>query len=187
MKKTSLIATLAVLCCITLSSYASADGVLAGEYGYGNFDRIIQIATSDIFAAPGVVLDKAATEFTAGNTAGLGSTYNEAVFDTWAVTYSSATEVSMSGDPLNTLAWNYNFNTTYASTAFSFDFQAFNGDQLVDRATVSYNGRGLNDLANYTFTPYNPTTVPEPATAIMLLFGIAATGVAGYRRKTLRK
>jgi hypothetical protein len=183
---------LTFLCCMALSSYASADGFLAGEYGYGNFTRIIQISMDDIFAAPGVLLDKTGTEFTAINTAALGSTYNEAVFDTWTVNMdASGTGVSMSGSALNTLVWNYNFNTAYASTPFSFEFQALNGDQLVDWATVSYNGGiyadGLNNLDNYTFTSHNSTTVPEPGTALMLLLGIAATGMAAYRRKSLRK
>ncbi len=172
---------MALFCLLTISN-GLADGILFGEIDMGNFDEIVHISTNDVFASPGMILDADYTET-------YDSTYDVNVFNTWGVTYVSDYVVTAAGDDIDVLLWFYSFNTAYESTPFSFDFYCYLDDTLIDWMTITYNGgtfggedgHPLNNSENYSFETHDLTQVPEPATMLLLGFGLLA--LSGLRRK----
>ena len=159
-----------------------ADGILVGEFGVGDFDKIVQISANDVFASPGMLLDAYYTEQ-------YDSTYDANVFNSWSVTYVSDYQVTAAGDDIDVLLWFYSFNTAYVSTSFSFEFYCYLDDTLIEWTTISYDGgiyggedgHPLNNGQNYSFLAHDLSQVPEPAT--MLLMGVGLLGLTGLRRK----
>lgn len=169
--------------CLMSFSNALATGILAAEWGMGNFNKIVQISTDTIFSDPGMTLDAHYTETHADS---VGSSYDADTFNAWVVGFDpSGKKVTAEGPELDVLAWFYDFNTAYENTPFSFEFYCYLDDTLIDWATISYDGgtqgegghgSPLNNAANFSFVPHNTEAVPEPATIFLLgsgLFGIA--------------
>ena len=189
MKKMKLVFSLVFVFCLGISSSALANGLLTAEWGVGNFDKIVQTSADPIFAAPGIELR---ADYTENHSTALGIPYDANVFNTWGVSFdASGKSVIAQGNALSVLAWFFDIDTAvYENTPFSFEFYAYNGNVLVDWATVSYDGGSqgasthgspLNNGANYTFVVHNLNQVPEPTT--LLLLGLGLLGIVPLRKK----
>jgi hypothetical protein len=148
----------------SLSAYTSMNFI---ENGVGNFNEFSAISADPIFAAPGFMDFRDAA--------------NNPVAD-WSGFFVSAYSVGASGGTRDLLRCVQTFEDAYALTAFSFDFRSFEDDILRDWVTVSYNGNGISDGANWSFAGHPIDTVPEPST--LLLIGGGLAGLVGFVRRS---
>ena len=135
------------------------------ETGVGMFDRI-----EAFIASPSTGLSMSAFSD--------GSWTSTAMTPRWSVA---------SGDALSNLTYNVNFD--FASTPFTYDFFAFNGNTLLDSARFTYD-QGLSwvdpipDAALVYASDKN--AAPEPATLSVVGAALIGFGVMKRRRNQSR-
>ena len=176
--KRSMIAVMSVVAIVlALATQARAEFTAhLQESGVGNFDYMAVRWVSNAQLAPPVFRD---------DTSGL-------TMSDYGWTQDGNATVAWASFPQTTLT---DFDLAFVgdpnTDVTTFDFFAFNGDQLVDSAVGSRNGTGpYND--NYGFDSYNgpvPTRaelvsgVPEPSTFILLSIGAISMLAYGWRRR----
>jgi hypothetical protein len=167
MKYSRLLILLLAVCFVAAHPRVSdAAQFYIAEEGVGSFNYIYQESSDPVFsAAIGDWWDWESGTTVAG----------------WSGTLVSSYITTGSGVDREKLEWTIYFADSYVDTAFSFDVKVYNGSTLVDWATVYYSGGGdLSSWDNFTIMTHDISSVPEPAT--LLLLGLGLLGVAPLRK-----
>lgn len=95
----------------------------------------------------------------------------------WSITEDSATLATATGPARDSMTWSIWF-TGDSSTPLAFDYWAFSGAELLDRAYVNWSGQ------DWTITTLCPVpeggdvvTVPVPPAALLGFLGLGAAGL----------
>ncbi len=102
----------------------------------------------------------------------------------WTVGLFSANQVVATGPAINNMTWTIRFLGS-SSSPLVFDFYAWNGNTLAERARASWNGGGWTINGNAEVLSA-PTAVPEPTTMIaglLLLLPLGASTLRILRKK----
>lgn len=148
---------------------AFASSILEGEWGMGNFNKIVYSSADSLFISP--YMD------------GFLDVYSGDAVTDWAVESGALSNYFIATGTIrdNLAGWRY-INDSFEDVSFSYDVKVYLDDQLMDWATVYYSEGALSEGGNYRYLSHSVAPVPAPSTILLLGLGLLGVVIVGRRK-----